>query len=224
MQSVVRGSGSCILSPHSDDAALSLSVAIQTGALPQPVTVVTVYSTSSFSRSRIGSTPATTRMRLEEDRRFADAFNVGLIPLGFLDAPLRYGSDDVFNMSAKPSAAEINDQTKAIMRTWESLGEPVLVVPTGLGGHVDHRIVAGVDVRSASRVLRYADQPYAFANPESFKSDEPPTWSALASKKNVATKLRATDCYPSQPAAERMSALLEASPAESIVEALWLVK
>jgi LmbE family N-acetylglucosaminyl deacetylase len=222
MTSVIDGESSWILSPHSDDAALSLAVAIRSGILPGPITIVTVFSSSGFSSSSDLSIESTTQMRLEEDTDFAQIFGVSLVSLGLWDAPLRTSARDVFDSTLRLDGKDISQVSRLVGAIIGDSKDRIVILPAGIGSHIDHRVVAALDQMPFSRVYRYADQPYAIRDPNWIKRHRiAPVWVACASAENVALKMSAAACYPSQPAASRLVEDLQGARNDRVVEALW---
>lgn len=218
--------GTVILSPHCDDAALSLGALIVEGRFPAPVTVVTVFTRSGFSRETGLTVAETTRMRLREERRFAEWAGVELIGLGFWDAPLRRrfgGGRSVLAPGAPPETARQRAIVQRIAGLGLDLPRRLVVGPAGHGGHVDHVMVrdAAVGLPSA-RTYRYVDQPYWTEDPSAVR---PPAGGFLhvvqASPSTTAVKTRCAEFYASQPAAHRMVDALTQIDDGAPVEAVW---
>jgi LmbE family N-acetylglucosaminyl deacetylase len=159
------------LSPHADDLALSCGGAILQTWFPEPYLFVTVFSRSGFARNAPGGADVdmVSRLRIAEDRTYADAFGARYVALGFTEASLR---DDgpVFNegCSASDNAALTGEVANRIEKTLAAVpNDTVLVCPMGIGGHLDHRIVCHVGTFRAKSVkgprVFYEDLPYAAA-------------------------------------------------------------
>jgi len=79
---------------------------------------------------------------------------------------LRSGSMDptTFRAPAVLDADPLVDRVTSMIRLWNERAD-ILLLPAGLGGHVDHRIVAGAGVRALRAGLGpigfYEDRPYA---------------------------------------------------------------
>ncbi|WP_454170620.1 PIG-L deacetylase family protein [Microbacterium paulum] len=220
-----------ILSPHADDAALSLAVALRSEVFPEPIGVVTAYSVSTFAVDEGRSQSSITAMRTAEDSRFAAAFDVSIRQLGLRDAPLRRSikGTDVFDLRLPVLSRSVNALARRVRSIQNDWSKTTLVVPSGVGGHIDHRVAARAsDGLPASSVFAYADQPYAIQDPRLLdqlrERRGEPDWSATASTRNVAVKVEASEYYPSQPAAARMIAALGVASPPTILEAVWRIQ
>ncbi|MDP2344767.1 MAG: PIG-L family deacetylase [Deltaproteobacteria bacterium] len=137
-----------VLSPHLDDAVLSVGAALHGRA---DVVVVTVCS--------ITGDPA----RVDEDLRALESLGVRAIHLGMLDAPLRgiaatweglcNGDDD--DAFADLVADRFDTFVNTEVRPAEVWG------PLGCGAHVDHRAVHRAVARVWPAACFYEDRPYA---------------------------------------------------------------
>ncbi len=159
-----------VVSPHYDDAPLSLGQSMLDGDLaPHDVTVGVVFGRSSWVRwfhpTRRRAPIATAIRRAEEGynaRRFGYRVRVAdreeaLLRLDTLD-PAVY-LDPTFD----PASSDELDATERVVAEWASAFDATLV-PLGIGDHVDHRIVAAAGVRLAARGMAvgfYVDRPYA---------------------------------------------------------------
>ena len=165
-----------VLSPHSDDACYSLAGLLRQHALAgRSVQVITVFSETRYvehSSPPPGTTVA--EQRKNEDRRFLallaegvpDGTRVEGAWLDYDDAPLREGYLSGEVCISRPLLA---DDLALASRLAKALGSVVgcdadLLVPLGLGQHVDHLIVreAGMAITSGcNRTFLYEDLPYA---------------------------------------------------------------
>lgn len=133
-------------------------------------TILTVFNQSCYAPSCAGlsSTPEVTRIRDDEDRRYARWVNARRIALDFPDA-------SVLGHSAESElrASYLDERFEAVCRALdaacEELSPDLVFAPLALGGHVDHRIVFEALRRStrlrAARVFYYEDLPYAWSLP-----------------------------------------------------------
>ena len=159
-----------VVSPHFDDAPLSLGQSLMDGELSgRPVLVVVVFSSSNWtiwfhptpSRARVVSW-----VRRAEEAVAARRFGYRVRTLGFPELTLRAGATDAATMfdpaldvGAEPLVPAVCDALLGVLEP-----EDEVWFPAGMGDHVDHRIVAEVGrrVRDAGRdgVGFYEDRPY----------------------------------------------------------------
>jgi len=160
-----------VASPHSDDAALSCGATLLAAAnRGSRVIIVTCFSISEYTQNEPdGSDPLrVTRIRIEEDNKFASNIGplVSLLPLAFEDAPIRRERSWKETCSVStltPYETKLQDQLAHVLLSLLN-GSTSLLAPSGIGGHVDHRIVS-----AASRTLQllghdvwfYEELPYA---------------------------------------------------------------
>lgn len=157
-----------VISPHLDDAVLSLGQHLQTDEFK----VVTVFAgspeddvCSDYDRS-IGFTSSADAMsaRRDEDRRATDVLDNQIEHLGFFDR--QYRSEDQLSP----------DALSALVRIFQGIfAEDVQVyMPLGIG-HPDHRAVAQAAVLACPfrtrtgeerSILFYEELPYRVLNPE----------------------------------------------------------
>ena len=135
-----------VVSPHRDDAAFSLALAV--GAWIEAghkVIVINCFSRSQFapfsemefvhSNDRMSFVTA---LRGREDevwrRQYGSALT--LVDLNMKDAPLRLHcpANEVFGLAVNPLDKSLVKIQKAVERT----GAGAVVLPLGLGGHIDH--------------------------------------------------------------------------------------
>jgi LmbE family N-acetylglucosaminyl deacetylase len=159
-----------VVSPHQEDAALGLGLAI--GAwLEQGHTVEVV---SCFARSenapysdadsvhandRMSFVSALRRREEEEWRKLYRSAKLTLTDLNLKDAPLRLhcAPEEVFSVAVNDADKFFAKMAKALERSRAS----AVVFPLGVGGHVDHRTAMLAAVTAAGPVAFYEDQPYA---------------------------------------------------------------
>ena len=143
-----------IVSPHLDDAALS----VWHGMADGPVTVVTVFAgipdpdqaVTAWDRAAGADNSAELmRQRRAEDVKALEANGAQAIHLDFLDCQYRNGP---------PPRQAIIYALEQLVPDYDEVW-----LPAGIGGHPDHRIVAEAAFAATvgqTRVM-YADQPYA---------------------------------------------------------------
>jgi len=162
-----------VVSPHRDDAAFSLSLAI--GAWLErghAVEVVNCFTRSEYAPfSDVSSVHANDRMtyvtalRLKEDESWrkqygAAAKRLSLKDLNVKDGPLRMhcGLEELASVAVNPVDKAMGKIQKALE------GAGAVVLPLALGGHVDHRTAreAALAVLTAAMPCAfYEDLPYA---------------------------------------------------------------
>ena len=161
-----------VFSPHRDDAAFSLSLAIDTWlSKGHRVHVVSCFTRSEYAPfSDAESLHANDRLhyvtalRLREDESWRRQFGAGLTmaDLNLKDAPLRLrcGVEEVCGL-------EVNAADKAmvkIRKAVERVAGDAVLLPLALGDHVDHRTVreAGrLGLADETACAFYEDLPYA---------------------------------------------------------------
>jgi LmbE family N-acetylglucosaminyl deacetylase len=158
-----------IVSPHFDDAPLSLGQSMIDGALsPHRVTVGIVFGRTSWvrwfhpTRSRA---PVAGAIRRAEELHAAMRFRYRVRIAGFEEAILRLDTTDPaiyldhdFDADESPLMPAVRE---AIDR-WSGDADQV-VFPLGVGGHVDHKLCATVGRELSDRgtpVAFYEERPY----------------------------------------------------------------
>ncbi len=162
---------SIIISPHRDDAALSMGGRLlQT---PRDFLIYNVYTITSWWRFPYTNNdlPAIEAARLAEDQLISRMTGVSMIDLGYQEAPLRgHAIKDIF--TTDPSPADMAELRPKLLNTFANLipkhPEADWYLPFAIGRHIDHRLArdaamdalrhAGVD---NSRIHFYEDLPYA---------------------------------------------------------------
>lgn len=162
-----------IVSPHYDDVPLSLGQSLLDGVLSRcDVQVRIVFGRSNWT-TWVHPSPSRTRAvsvwRRMEERMAARRFRYRWTAADWPEALLRWGRLDAgrlldpdADLADEPLVAEVADWLRSLT---SGPGSPELVlVPAGLGGHVDHRIVAvaaaGVAGELGVPVGHYEDRPY----------------------------------------------------------------
>jgi LmbE family N-acetylglucosaminyl deacetylase len=166
-----------VLSPHRDDAAFSLSLAIACWlGRGYAVEVVNCFTRSEYAPfSDASSVHANDRMtyvtglRLKEDECWRKQYSAKLSrvalsteDLNLKDAPLRLhcSPDEVCNVLVNPADKAMRKVHAALERS----GAGAVVLPLALGGHVDHRTAREASLTLAGSGLPcafYEDLPYA---------------------------------------------------------------
>jgi LmbE family N-acetylglucosaminyl deacetylase len=176
-----------ILSPHRDDAAFSLSIAITNWLTARhTVTILNVFTRSRYAPySDAGfvhendELSYVSAMRLREDelfvRRITETLpkglksNLHMVDLNLKDAPirLRIPLEELSDTPLNPVDPAIEKIRKALARQSESGAMEALVLPAALGNHVDHFTVreAAMPLTTTVPSAFYEDLPYATTHP-----------------------------------------------------------
>ncbi|MEM8960948.1 MAG: PIG-L family deacetylase [Acidobacteriota bacterium] len=159
--------GTLVLSPHADDAALSVGGALQRSFFPSPVTVATLFGRSNYSRDGGFHADWTevTSIRRAEDERYATRLGIDLDYRELPEASLR--DVPIFAKNARETIA-IPEGLEPTLRDLLAATRPSeVLIPLGLGHHVDHLVVHHVALAwpfaTAVRRWFYEDLPYAAA-------------------------------------------------------------
>jgi LmbE family N-acetylglucosaminyl deacetylase len=176
-----------ILSPHRDDAAFSLSIAITNWLTARhAVTILNVFTRSRYApysdaafvheNDQLSYVSA---IRLREDEHFLRRItetlpkglksNLHMADLNLKDAPirLRIPLEQLSDTPANPTDPAIEKIRKALAKQSESGAMEALVLPAALGKHVDHLTVreAALPLVSSIPAAFYEDLPYATTHP-----------------------------------------------------------
>lgn len=228
-----------IVSPHYDDVPLSLGQSLRDGAMSHcDVRVRVVFGRSNWTTwvhpTRSRAVPITWWRRVEESVA-AGRFGYRWTAAGWDEALLRWGvpgSDALLDARADLTAEPLIDEVGAwLVAVTRSADRPeLLLVPAGLGGHIDHRIVA---LAAAGRLDElsvpvgfYEDRPYVAHLDQAQRIEqlaavlpglEPVEVSGPVT---AATQHRVRRCYPSQ-IEEFFVAAMERDLAAGAVERVW---
>jgi LmbE family N-acetylglucosaminyl deacetylase len=161
--------GTLILSPHSDDAALSLGGLIQKRLLKEPVTLFTIFGRSNYLRETAFQEDwrEVTRQRKEEDHTFASAAGLRWKFLELPSAGLRLGSsfDRIFSDKSSTDTPIPVELIPALQETLNAIKPKFLLVPIGLGRHHDHLLVrdSARELTTGRHIVTiyFEDLPYA---------------------------------------------------------------
>jgi LmbE family N-acetylglucosaminyl deacetylase len=212
-----------ILSPHRDDAAFSLSLAItQWLNARHTVTILNVftrsrhapYSDAAFVHEN-DELSYVSAMRLREDelwvRRIQESLpkglknNLHMLDLNLKDAPirLRIPDDALCDTPVNPADPSIEKIRKALTRQSELDAIEALVLPAALGNHVDHLTVreAALPLAITLPSAFYEDLPYAATHP-SASTDLDALRTAAVERNDLLTE---TLCQTNEPAAEAIA-------------------
>jgi LmbE family N-acetylglucosaminyl deacetylase len=220
--------GTLILSPHPDDAALSLGGSIATNLLPPPITLLTIFGRSHYSEQTPGGgeVEQITALRHAEEIAYAHRRDLELVWLACEEAGLRLGLARVFAQRGQPpvDCGREND----IVAAARGVGAALVLAPLAVGEHVDHVIVHRLANHAAggAALAYYEDLPYAArvserslrARAEECAADLTPVELALG-KAGLAAKLEDLQLYPSQMTARHVAFMRRRRRAA--VERLW---
>jgi hypothetical protein len=159
-----------VLSPHFDDAPLSLGQSLLDGSLARhQVTVGVVFGRTNWTQwfyPTPGRAPLVSAIRCGEEAVAAARFGFRLRVGGRREAILRTGDlspDAILDPTFDPTTSGELPAVVELARRWAAASEVVLA-PAGLGHHVDHRLVTAAATQLAAggaRVGFYEDRPYA---------------------------------------------------------------
>jgi LmbE family N-acetylglucosaminyl deacetylase len=166
-----------ILSPHLDDAALSMGSAMLRATESTPFLVIDVFSTVSWWRFDLsdGRLARIQTTRDAEEEKVMRLTHSRLRRWGFAEAPLRgYPLADIFTTERKVEALKTHNRIRGRVKDLaEEKSRERWFLPLGVGNHIDHRIArdAALDgLRDADvpakAVYFYEDLPYAAMMPE----------------------------------------------------------
>jgi LmbE family N-acetylglucosaminyl deacetylase len=176
-----------ILSPHRDDAAFSLSIAITAWLKSRhAVTILNVFTRSRYAPYSDAAfvhendeLSYVSAMRLREDEHFLRRItqnlpkglksNLHMHDLHLKDAPirLRIPLEELSDTPVNPTDPAIEKIRKALTRQSEARAMEALVLPAALGDHVDHLTVreAAMPFTTGIPAAFYEDLPYATTHP-----------------------------------------------------------
>jgi len=161
-----------VISPHRDDAALALGLAIERwtsdGVHVQILTCFTISDFAPFADARTAH--EVTRLRQQEDQHWLNRLGatVSMIDLGGIDAPLRVDvrrDRPTVDRPLGPRDHEAMQQLTAQLTALQTDG--LVIAPLAISRHVDHRIArdAALQVCDPQRLAFFEDVPYASLDP-----------------------------------------------------------
>lgn len=142
-------------SAHASYGYLGMSSLIKK-ALPTPLQIITRF-TKNLSIMEI------TRLRKREDMRFFKSLGIPSVDLDLLDAPLRgYRNPMRASQIKKADFATFETIRSATLKLASKAESGYLLIPLGLGNHIDHLIVrdACLSAHVALLPVYYEDLPY----------------------------------------------------------------
>lgn len=145
-----------VVSPHLDDAVLSLPARLASASRRgEQVVVLTVFSEGD----------ANYPTRRAEDLAALATVGAAAVHLGLRDAPERRGLARTFRALVLGELADDDADMAEVHRVLtariSALAPDAVLLPLGVGEHVDHRIVHAVHTQLPGRVGFYEDRPYA---------------------------------------------------------------
>lgn len=218
------------LSPHLDDAVISCGGLICALGSECDVEVWTLFASapwagpySEVARWLHSVSGGSTGIRLawrrrREDRAATRKVGAGLRHWKWKDAAYRTGSNggflykDVLSPTWNPLDEKLIQEISARLRS-ELRDTDILVVPLGVGNHVDHLIVRrAAETALHSRIIYYPDLPYAATGPGDVAkaAGTMSRFSYNLSDSHIQTWIDAIYCYATQ-----IAMLEEAAPSLS---------
>ena len=157
-----------MLSPHSDDVALSLGAFLLGRCSALNIDIITAFSISECTADdSINDSAIVSSIRKAEDVIFANSLcgHVKVSWLDMQDAPLRLHITDEAVFNSKPSYMSWDEvqYLKAKMKK-ECCNFDLLFAPMGLGKHIDHIVVRNAALellKDGFPLIFYEDIPYA---------------------------------------------------------------
>jgi len=157
-----------LVSPHSDDIAYSLGGALQRNYFDRPISLVTVFTKSSFSpRLKLSNPEEITNKRYLEDLEFTKKIGIQYISCHFPEPPLRgkVSHEDIFG-NLDPCSDPIYEEVYlSLMKIIKQFPNASVVSPMSLGNNIDHQIVlnacSSICQENNINVSFYEDIPYA---------------------------------------------------------------
>jgi LmbE family N-acetylglucosaminyl deacetylase len=175
------------LSPHRDDAAFSLAIAITAWLRSRhTVTILNIFTRSRYAPYSDAAfvhendeLSYVSAMRLREDEHFLRRTtetlpkglksNLHMLDLNLKDAPirLRIPLEELSNTPINSADPSIEKIRKTLAKQAEAGAMEALVLPAALGKHVDHLTVreAAMPFTSTIPTAFYEDLPYATTHP-----------------------------------------------------------
>lgn len=174
-----------MVSPHLDDSIISCGLTILAlRSAGWSVVAATVFSDAPsaqvpalarhFNTMDGGDAVDGLRRRRAEDERALTRLGADPLHLGFFDASMRRDAhggwlctsySDVRDLDPLSDRGLLEQIGVSLEETVASVGATLVLIPAGVGGHVDHRLTrAAFEASGAASVetRRYEDLPYAF--------------------------------------------------------------
>lgn len=155
-----------ILSPHLDDAVFSLGSALCEGAFGL-VQIVNVFSRSRYTLRGLGNVQEVSSLRRVEDVTAMLTLGISATYLDFPDSSIRaeyFDEAAYMDENLDPASDNIWGQIlEALRGEFQAIDYTRVVVPLGVGGHIDHRIVRDCCVAlvgNKNKIWFYEDGTY----------------------------------------------------------------
>ncbi len=233
-----------MLSPHSDDVALSLGAFLLARSILLNVNIITAFSISECTADdSINDSAIVSSIRKAEDVNFANSL-CGHVEVSWLDrqdAPLRLHIPDEAVFSSNPfymSRDEVQHLADKIKE--ECCNVDLLFAPMGLGKHIDHIVVRNAALellKDGFPLVFYEDIPYAAdlslmdidknAKQLEYLTGQSLELFPIKTDVTIEKKLALLSCYRSQMDSRTESRVrLHASrtTGNSVVERVWVSK
>ncbi len=145
-----------VVSPHLDDAVLSVPALVRSRAASgERVVVLTVFSDGDAGFA----------VRRDEDCAALALLGAEPLHLGLADAPYRRALPRTFRGLVLTELVEGDPDAVAVARVLvdclAALAPDLLLLPLGVGEHVDHRVVHAAHTHLHGSIGFYEDRPYA---------------------------------------------------------------
>lgn len=157
-----------LLSPHSDDIALSLGAFLHGNCKAWHIQIITVFSISeSTADDSIKNPSVVSAIRKAEDGNFIESLgrNVEVVWLDRRDAPLRLNISDKEVFNSEPSILDLFEVQNIMTKVKMKYGNcDLLLAPMAIGKHIDHIVVRNAAIGLLKQdfpVAFYEDLPYA---------------------------------------------------------------
>jgi len=160
-----------ILSPHCDDAPLSLGTVLLNRSLTPKPRVAVIFSVSRYTKDEpcTGCAETITALRNAEERKAAEEANYDVTFLGFGEPFVRSGfgdMDDIFDKSRVLEQDGVWAGVAAKIADLLAKHDGLTLSPLACGDHIDHRIVhrAVLEAHALGRTGQlgfYEDLPYS---------------------------------------------------------------
>ena len=157
-----------VLSPHLDDAALSLGASLLGWSRrAYSVLIINVFSQSRFAPlDEAEAVEAVSRLRRAEDQQFIELLGAetSVVYMEEDDAPVRRAAGASLSLSRDRVLGSEGGLIKHLAERLTPFRDADFIcTPAGIGDHVDHHIVRAASERvwPLEALVYYEDQPYA---------------------------------------------------------------
>jgi LmbE family N-acetylglucosaminyl deacetylase len=226
-----------VISPHQDDAALSLSLALaELVRCSILVRIINCFTVTNFAPFKSGKTAAD-HLRTGEDQKFITELGgeIDCIDLGHVDVLLRTGQGlRGIILGKAPTPADELEIRELASHIRPIVKSDALILPLAADLHVDHYLAreAALNLCSSRPWGIYEDLPYTARMRESdirakilqlsrrLNTNLHPV--LLGRGHSLELKRRCISCYPSQVAERTVQRVLDFSRRYDGAERLWL--